>query len=119
MDQVLIHISARDFSFITEDYLSVILGSFAKHGLKINLMQNTAISFQVCVNRDENRIQRVVSELQEQFNIETENNLELVTIRYFDEVTINRVTIEKEILLEQHNNTVAQMVMRDLGTKGT
>lgn len=113
MDQVLIHISARDFSFITEDSLSTILGSFGSNGLRINLMQNTAISFQVCVNRDENRIKRVVNELGEEFNIETEDRLELVTIRYFDQATIERVTVDKEIILEQHNRKVAQMVMRD------
>lgn len=114
MNQVLIHVSARDFSFITEDYLSVILGSFAKYGLKINLMQNTAISFQVCVNEDEIRIKRVLDELNESFNVEIEDDLELVTIRYFDQPTIERVTVEKEILLEQHNKNVAQMVMRSL-----
>jgi aspartate kinase len=113
MDQVLIHISARDFSFITEDSLSIILGAFGLHGLKINLMQNTAISFQVCVNRDENRIERVVKDLEKKFNIEKETGLELVTIRYYDQATIERVTIDKEIILEQHNKAVAQMVMRD------
>lgn len=115
MDQVLIHISARDLAFVTEDSLSTIIGAFARHGLKINLMQNTAISFQVCVNRDENRIERVSRDLEEHFNIEKETGLELVTIRYYDQVTIERVTVKKEILLEQHNRTVAQMVMRDIG----
>ncbi|MGC9343950.1 MAG: aspartate kinase, partial [Bacteroidales bacterium] len=114
MDQVLIHISARDFSFVTEDSLSIIMGSFALHGLKINLMQNTAISFQVCVNNDENRIARVITELEKQFKIEKETELELVTIRYYDQETIERVTIDKEIMLEQHNRTVAQMVMKDV-----
>jgi aspartate kinase len=117
MDQVLIHFSALDFSFITEDYLSHILNSFARNGLKINLMQNTAISFQVCVNRDENRINRVVEELESMYKIEMERQLELVTIRYFDQPTIERVTVNKGILLEQHNRNVAQMVMRDLGNE--
>lgn len=114
MNQVLVHISARDFSFITEDSLSDIIAAFAKHGLKINLMQNTAISFQVCVNQEENRLKRVVSELEERFNINMEAGLELVTIRYYDQATIDRVTVNKEIILEQHNRTVAQMVMKDM-----
>ncbi|MFW5645568.1 MAG: aspartate kinase [Bacteroidota bacterium] len=113
MDQVLLHISARDFSFITEDSLSIIIAVFAKHGLKINLMQNTAISFQVCVNQDENRLNRVRSELEEGFNMKVEAGLELVTIRYYDQATIERVTVNKEIILEQHNRKVAQMVMKD------
>jgi aspartate kinase len=113
MDQVLISISPLDFSFIAEDNLELILGSFARHGLRINLMQNSAISFQVCVNNDKNRIGRVVSELQDHFDIQAENGLELATIRYFDQATIERVTLNKQIIIEQHNHTVAQMVMRD------
>lgn len=114
MDQVLISISARDLSFIAEDYMEVIIGVFARNGLNINLMQNSATSFQICVNNDRNRIDRIVGELEKQFNIAWENGLELVTIRYFDQKTIDRVTVEKEIILEQHNKTTAQMVMRNI-----
>ncbi len=117
MNQVLIHISSRDFSFITEESLEVILGAFARGGLRINLMQNTAISFQVCVNEDGERLEKVVSELDKSFNISLDKNLELVTIRYFDQPTIDRVTLDKEILLEQHGPTVAQMVMRDVSQR--
>ncbi|MCF8380711.1 MAG: aspartate kinase [Bacteroidales bacterium] len=113
MNQVLISISARDLSFIAEDYMEIILGAFARNGLNINLMQNSATSFQICVNNDRNRIDRIVAELGQQFNIEWENALELVTIRYFDEQTIERVTVQKEVILEQRNKTTAQMVMRN------
>ena len=114
MDQVLISISAKDLSFIAEDYLEIILGAFARNGLNINLMQNSATSFQICVNNDKNRIERIVSDLGEQFKVEWENELELVTIRYYDQQTLDRVTIQKEIILEQRNKTTAQMVMRNL-----
>lgn len=114
MNQVLISISARDLSFIAEDYMEIILGAFARNGLNINLMQNSATSFQICVNNDKNRIDRILSELGEQFYIEWENALELVTIRYFDQQTIDRVTVQKEVILEQRNKNTAQMVMRDL-----
>ena len=76
-------------------------------------MQNSAISFKVCVNNDRIRIPKVIRDLEDHFSVETENGLELVTIRYFDEETIKRVTVEKEIILEQHNSNTAQMVMRD------
>lgn len=115
MDQVLISILPRDFSFIAEDNLELILGSFARHGLRINLMQNSAISFQVCVNNDSTRVPGVMQELSDHFDIHQETGLELVTIRYFDQATIKRVTVNKKILLEQRNHTVVQMVMRDMG----
>ena len=114
MDQVLISISAKDLSFIAEDYLEIILGAFARNGLNINLMQNSATSFQICVNNDKNRIERITVDLGVQFNIKWENELELVTIRYYDQQTIDRVTVQKEIILEQRNKTTAQMVMRNM-----
>lgn len=117
MDQVLISISAKDLSFIAEDYLEIILGVFARNGLNINLMQNSATSFQICVNNDKNRIQRVVSGLGEQFFLKWENGLELATIRYFDQETIDRVVVNKEVILRQLNTTTAQMVMRNINIK--
>ncbi|HYW96183.1 MAG TPA: aspartate kinase [Bacteroidales bacterium] len=113
MNQVLIKIFPRDFSFIAEDNLETIIGIFARTHLKINLMQNSAVSFMVCVNNDRMKIPQVIKALEDHFTTETENGLELVTIRYYDEKTIKRVTVAKEILLEQHNLTTAQMVMRD------
>jgi aspartate kinase len=114
MDQVLISISTRDLSFIAENNMEKIFGCFARNNLKINLMQNSAISFQLCVNNDQRRISAIMAELEEEFLIQMENGLELVTIRYFDQETIARVTINKKILLEQHNVNTAQMVMRDV-----
>jgi len=115
MDQVLISISSKDLSFIAEDNMETILGSFARNNLKINLMQNSATSFQLCVNNDKRRIQQITDELKNEFNIYTENHLELATIRYYDQATIDRITVNKFILLEQHNQNTVQLVMRDQG----
>ena len=113
IDQSLFHFYPKDFSFIAEHNLEVIIGCFARNGLRINMMQNSAISFQVCVNNDKLRIQKIMAELKEYFLIEMENGLELATIRYYDETTINRVTEGRERLLEQRNKTTAQIVLRN------
>lgn len=115
MDQVLIFISPRDFSFIAEDNLALILEKFAKNGFRINLMQNSAVSFMVCVNNDQSRLPRVVRELEEYFQISWENSLELITIRYYDEETIARVLVNKEKILEQRSKETIQIVVKDLG----
>jgi aspartate kinase len=115
MDQVLISISPKDFSFIAEENLELILGFFAKHGFRINLMQNSAVSFMVCVNNDKTRIPRVVKDLGDHFLVKWENGLELITIRYFDEQTISRVLVNKDKVLEQRSKETVQMVVKDLG----
>jgi aspartate kinase len=115
MDQVLIHIHPVDFSFITEDNLEKIFRCFAGFGLKMNLMQNSAVSFDVCVNNDKSRIPGVLVELKKDFRVACTDGLELITIRYYDEKTINRVLVNKDLLLTQRTKTTIQMVVKDLG----
>jgi len=116
MDQVLISISPKDFSFIAEDNLELILGFFARHGFRINLMQNSAVSFMVCVNNDKTRIPRVVKDLEDHFLVKWENGLELITIRYYDEKTISRVLVNKDKVLEQRSRETIQMVVKDMSS---
>jgi len=111
-NQALIHIYPKDFSFIAEENLHVIFGSFARNRLDINMMQNSAVSFQVCVNNDRLKIERILKELSAYFTVEIENGLELATIRYYDESTIEKITAGKDKILEQRNKTTVQVVMK-------
>jgi aspartate kinase len=115
MDQVLVRISPTDFSFINEDNLQVIFGILNKHGVKINLMQNSAIWFFICFNNDKRKLPQIIESLEKDFRVSYETGLELVTIRYFDEATIHRVTINKELILEHRGQQNIQLVVRDIG----
>ena len=115
MDQVLIRTSPLDFSFINENNLEEIFGIFSRHGLKINLMQNSAISFKMIVNNDKRRFRAVVDDLEMKFKVAYQTGLELVTIRYFDQSTIDRVMINKELILEQRGVQNIELLIRDLG----
>lgn len=115
MDQVLIRVSPLDFSFINENNLEKIFGILGRHGLKINLMQNSGISFKMIVNNDKRRLRAVVDDLEEQFKVAYQTGLELVTIRYFDQSTIDRVMINKELILEQRGVQNIELLIRDLG----
>lgn len=112
VDQVLINIHPRDLSFIAEENFTKIFEVFSKFSLKVNLMQNTAVSFRICVNNDETRIPKVVDQLRKNYKLTSEDNLELITIRNYDQLTIDRVLVEKEVILEQHNSKTVQMVVR-------
>lgn len=115
MDQVLIRTSPLDFSFINENNLEEIFGIFSKNGLKINLMQNSAISFKMIVNNDKRKLRAVVDELEKHYKVSYQTGLELVTIRYFDQSTIDRVMINKELILEQRGVHNIELLIRDLG----
>jgi aspartate kinase len=113
MNQVLISIGAKDYSFIMEDHLSHIFGLFAKHNVKINLMQNSAISFSIVADNDNMKIPTLIEELKSNYKVLFNENLELVTIRHYDQKTIDRVTANKTIIVEQKSRNTVRMVMKD------
>ena len=110
-DQVLISISTRDFSFIAEDHLHRIFGLMAAGRTAINLMQNSAISFSVCVDNNP-RLPALLNELQHEFRLRYNHGLQLITIRHYDQPTIEKLTKGKEILLEQRSRLTVQMVVK-------
>ncbi len=115
VNQVLISLHPNDFSFIAEDNLSRIFGRFAQAGVKINLMQNTAISFSVVVDNNPERVPALLGLLKQDFRVSYNDGLELITIRYYDQGTIDRVLPNKKLLLEQKSRYTVQLVVKDLG----
>ncbi len=116
MEQALVTIAARDFSFIVEQNLRDIFHEISRLRIKINLMQNTALSFSICADWDERKITELMKSLEDEYMVKYNRGLELVTIRYYDQETIERVTENKEILLEEKSRNTVQMVMRDLNS---
>jgi aspartate kinase len=86
---------------------------FSKHGVKINLMQLSAISFSVCCDDYSEKIKALVAELQQQFKVLYNSGLELMTVRYYTQETLDILTTNKIILLEQRSRFTVQMVMKN------
>ncbi len=114
MNQALITLSTRDFSFIVEKNLGDIFYQIDRFRLRINVMQNTALSFSISVDMDERKVPGLIKALEEEYAVRYNTGLELVTIRHYDQETIDRVSSNKEILLEEKSRHTCQMVMRDL-----
>jgi aspartate kinase len=114
VNQVLISISPKDFSFIAEDNFSDIFNLFSEKQVKVNVMQNSAISFTVSVDNDKRKLPELIKTLQKQYRVLYNDNLELITIRYYDQATIDRVTIDKKILLEVKSRYTVQLVVKPL-----
>ena len=114
MDQVLIRISPEDFSFIAEDHLQTIFGILSENRIKINLMQNSALKFLLCINNDKRRLPKIIDQLESEFKVSYETGLELITIRYFDETTVERVLLNKDLILEHRDKKNIQLIVRDL-----
>ncbi len=111
--QVLLSFSAKDFSFIAEDHLSKVFSTFAENRLRINLMQNAAISFSICVDYKKEKIDSVLEALQNDFSIVKIEDLTLLTIRHYNNAIIEKLTKDKNPLIRQMSKNTIQLLLRD------
>lgn len=111
-DQILITVFPKDFSFIAVDNLNEIFSIFSKYKLKINLMQNSALSFSVCADNRKERINPVLEELSQKYIIKYNDDVELITIRHYTDEIIDKVVKKRKIYVEQKNRATIQVVVR-------
>ena len=111
-DQVLYSIRPVDFSFIAEDKLSDIFNRLAQQKVKINLMQNSALSFSFLLDRKLANSEMMTKLLGDSYKVWYNDELELVTIRHYDQETINLVTKGKSIILEQKTRQTIRLVLK-------
>jgi len=111
-DQVLLRLSSIDFSFIVEENISYIFGLLHEYQMPVELIQNSAISFSVCVNNKYMRLDELVLVLRSRFNVEVKENVDLFTIRHFNQNALKSILNNgKKILLEQRTEETAQFVL--------
>lgn len=110
--QTLISFGVKDFTFITEKNLSTILHELARLNIKINLMQSSAISFSICTDQNSVKLASLKDALQNDFSIHFNENLKLITVKNYDEATIEQVTEQQQVLLEQKTRSTYQIVVR-------
>ncbi len=114
-DQLLISVSPRDFSIIGVENLSKILDILSQYRVKINLIQNSALTFSVCTDNVPMRLQPCIEALQEEFVVKFNENIRLVTIRHYDEEsekTVLRMFAGEEVLIRQNNRHTIQIVLK-------
>ena len=114
MNQVLVSLTPKNYSFVVEENLEEIFSYLSKETIRMNLMQNSAVSFSFCVDAEKVDLQKIHDYFKETYIVKYNENLELVTIRHYDAPTIDRVTVNKSILLEQKSRHTARIVMKDL-----
>lgn len=114
VNQVFINILPRDFSFIVEDNLSHIFNLFHQNRIKINMMHNSAISFSVSIDDTGENVWKLLEDLEKRYKLSVATGLELITIRYYNQQTIDRVLINKEIIRELKDSYTCQMLVKNI-----
>ncbi len=110
-NQILLSILPRDYSFIAEDNLQVIFGILNELGIRVNLMQNSALSFSICVDNNPQRIKILIERLKSMFRVRYNENLQLITIRYYTQAVIDSIVNDRPILLEQRSRSTEQLIV--------
>jgi len=110
--QILLQVTTKDFSFITEDNLRNLYGIFHSLKIKVNLIQNAAISFVACIDHKEDKVQELVQELSKDYKVFRNENVQLLTIRHYTPEILFDLTKSRFILLEQKTRHTVQVVMK-------
>ena len=108
----LLKLSTLDFSFIVEENISEIFQILHENKMKVDLIQNSAISFSVCVYDKFDRLKELISILKATFKVESMKNVSLFTIRHFNETSSQEILKNKELLMEQRTDDILQLIVR-------
>ena len=111
-EQLLISLSSIDFSFIMEENISEIFKLFHLYQIKVNLIQNSAISFSVCVEDKFSNFSELNSILSKKFKVDFNENVTLYTIRHFTEEAATTVEANKTVLLKQVSRETMQIIIQ-------
>lgn len=111
-EQALLQVISNDYSFVTEDVLSDIYEIFAKHKVKINIMQNAAISLVASVDNRADKIEPLVEDLKVNYTVRRNEGAELLTVRHYDQATLDKLTKGRKVLLQQKTRRTAQFILK-------
>ena len=113
-NQTLLKLSSKDFSFIVEDNISEIFALLHQYKMRVEMIQNSAISFSICIFNKYSKLESLVNALNAKFNVKVTDQVALYTIRHFDKPAINFIKNKVgSILLEQRTTDTAQFVVMD------
>ncbi|MFX0555671.1 aspartate kinase [Maribacter sp. CXY002] len=111
-NQVLMKLSSLDFSFMVENNISEIFKLFHEYQIKVDLIQNSAISFSVCIDNKFGGLEELLTQLKGKFKVVHHTDVSLYTIRHFDSKALESLQNGHEILLEQRGKETVQLVVK-------
>jgi len=115
-NQVLLSLLPKDFSFVMGDNLSRIFQSFLQHGIKVNMVDASAVSINVCVDNERSKIDNLLEDLKAEYSAVYNENVEMLSVRHYTPAAIERITAGHEILLEQKSRSMVRFVVRRIAS---
>jgi len=113
-NQVLLSLLPKDFSFVMGDNLSRMFHTFMQHGIKVNLVDASAVSINVCVDDERSKIDNLLTDLRDEYSAVYNDNVEVLSVRHYTAEAIARITSGREVLLEQRSRSMVRFVTRQI-----
>jgi len=110
-NQILLSISDASLSFIVEDHISRIFYLLSQYSIRVNMIQNSAVSFSICIDNDQYKVPDLISALQKDFRVYYNKDLSLLTVRNYTEEIIKELIVNKSVFLEQKSRNTVQLVI--------
>jgi aspartate kinase len=111
-NQCLVSCRVTDYTFVNEQQLSLIFNALSDLDLRVNVMQNSAISFSFCLDFRENKIMSLIRKLQQHFEVYYNTGLTLITVKNYDKPTFDTYRNKSNVLLEQSSRSTLQVLVR-------
>jgi len=111
-NQILISISDVNLAFIVGNHMNQIFSILAKNNVEVNLMQNSAVSFSICVDNDKHKIPQLIKDFQQFYEVLFNADLSLFTIRHYTDNSFDSFLQDKDVVLEQKSRNTIQLIAR-------
>lgn len=111
-NQLLVTLLPKDFSFVMGDNLSRIFYLFMNQGIKVNLVEASAVSIDVCIDDDRAKVESLLNSLKNDYSVFYNENVEMLTVRHYDDPSVKRISDRREILLEQRTRSTVRFVVK-------
>ena len=111
-NQILLSITTKDYSFIFEDHISDLFKIFSENGLKVHLMQNSALSFSICGHIKSPLFTSLISALSEKYLVKYNERVDLLTVRHYQKFDLPKLVANQEILIQQRSRSTIRYVLR-------
>jgi aspartate kinase len=115
-EQILISILPKDFSFVMGDSLGRIFHSFMLQGIKVNLVEASAVSIDVCVDDERSKVEALLTDLKTGYSAIYNENVEMLSVRHYTPEALERITKDREILIEQRTRSTVRFVVRKIAS---
>jgi len=111
-EQCLLTLTTLDFSFITEDKISALFNLLHDLKIKVNLMQNSAITLSLCLEDKYQQLDLFLEQIKNLYKIDLEKNVSLYTLRHFNEESTSMIHNGQELLRQIIKNTL-QIIVKE------